>query len=420
MPQAALQLARQTLSVPLASVTWEVKVAMDFRAVLASAGIPFEQLSAEAQAKAGEQGYAAGDTILVMLSGKLAKDPAFDIVAKGQVPGLAWVARTTPPKSLLSRARTRGLRDALDDPSLSEGAKAWAKAEMDVQGEPELAWVLAADVPHVRESEYGKVIAVTKSWAGGRQSEPHDLAEATAGPEAATLLHNALRDGESAEVVRHDQRNITFFSFRLEPAGGTARIEDFFVQMHELWPTPAEIEAAERAAKEAAAAAPPETCWFCKSGVPDKYASVKVEMYAPETVERSSQQVGIQVQKTVRYTQTTVRVPRCRSCWSAHDRITNGALAGGGIGLAAGLALGLLIYFMMGRWELSGMLRTVAWIGIVLAPVVGLIAGGVRGTAMGQARVPAGIALPEDAKKSYPPVMELLEEGYKLGAPRAT
>lgn len=328
------------------------------------------------------------------------------------------MGRTTPPKSLLSRSRTRGLRGALADDSLSEDAKAWAKAEMDVSREPELAWVLAADVPHMRETEYGKVIAAAKSWSGGHLSEPKDLVETTAGPDEATLLQTTLGDGEAAEVVRHDQRQLTYVGFRLQPADGReSRIEKFFVQLHQLWPAPAEIEAAELAVKLAVAAAPPATCWFCKSAVPDQKASLKVEMYAPETVERSSQQVGIQVQKTVRYTQTTVRVPRCQSCWSAHDRITNGALAGGAIGLVAGLAVSFLFYSMIGRWELAGMWRLVAWVGIVLAPVVGLIAGGLRGAAMGRARIPAGIAPPEDAQKSYPPVVELLEEGYELGTP---
>ena len=418
MPQAALQLAQQALNAPLHSIVWDVKVAIDFRAVMATAEAPLPQLSPEAQTQARERGYAEGDTVRMMLYGKLGKAAGFDLLSKGNVPDLGWVARTTPPKSLLSRSRTRGLRGALADDSLSEDAKAWAKTEMDISREPEYAWVLAADVPHVRETEYGKVIAAAKSWSGGHLSEPKDLVETTAGPDEAALLQDTLCNGEAAEVVRHDQRQLTYVDFRLQPGEGSpSRIEEFFVQLHQLWPAPAEIEAAELAVKRAVAAAPPATCWFCKSGVPDKTASLKVEMYAPETVERSSQQVGVQVQKTVRYTQTTVRVPRCQSCWSAHDRITNGALAGGAIGLVAGLAVSFLVYSVMGRWELAGMWRIVSWAGIVLAPVVGAIAGGVRGAAMGRARVPAGIALPDDAQKSYPPVVELLEEGYQLGTP---
>ncbi len=126
-------------------------------------------------------------------------------------------------------------------------------------------------------------------------------------------------------------------------------------------------------------------CWFCKKTKPDAASALEVKMHAGVT--RVPTFTGTQV----RWRTSSVTVPRCAACKTAHGK--NGATWTAGLaGAAAGTAM---------------------------LPIVGTIIGFLAGAAVGaqvdnKLRLPPGVS-PESEHKKFPLVQNMLKEGWELG-----
>lgn len=128
-----------------------------------------------------------------------------------------------------------------------------------------------------------------------------------------------------------------------------------------------------------------ETCWFCKRAKAEAAHVLEVPMHG--NVQRQWQVVNTRVTwRTMK-----AKVPRCKSCKEAHGKV-----AGMWTGAAAGAAIGTAILPVIGS-------------------AIGLFAGGALGKMVDKnMRLPEGIA-PESAKANYPPIQELVHQGWAFG-----
>ena len=148
-------------------------------------------------------------------------------------------------------------------------------------------------------------------------------------------------------------------------------------------------------------------CFFCKQQPAQDAAAVEVKMHG--NVVRMPIPGGTRVT----WQQATVRVPRCSRCKSAHAEVTKRGSVAAGIGAAVGLVVGVigLIGIVSSRTKNAGC----CGLGFLVAAVA--IAASIAnaiGQKVGQRRLPAGIK-PESAKTDFPPLKELMKQGWHVG-----
>ena len=134
-------------------------------------------------------------------------------------------------------------------------------------------------------------------------------------------------------------------------------------------------------------------CWFCGENPAEDDATLEVKMYGEVT--RNLTFRGVRIQ----WRQVTVRVPRCNTCRSVHQR-EEVCLAVGGI---AGFALG-----MGGCIAVEG-----GGSGFVFFVVSAVLSTAI-GWAIGRFSSPKGTK-PETAQAEFPGVLEMKAKGWEIG-----
>jgi hypothetical protein len=128
-----------------------------------------------------------------------------------------------------------------------------------------------------------------------------------------------------------------------------------------------------------------ERCWFCKKTKTNPQQVIEVPMYGDVRREREFGGTN------VTWRQWTAKVPRCISCKEAHGKV-----AGTMTGALAGAAIGTAILPVIGS-------------------AIGIFAGGALGKLVDKKmRLPDGVT-PESEKANYPPIRDLLKQGWAFG-----
>lgn len=401
---------------------WDVKLALDLGAAIIWTEAEYDGLSPEAQEEALEKGYERGEPVMLGFTVERGKAPVLTLFGRQSVPNLELIRPTREPRFAPEDAeRMRALRKAM--PGLNEGQLEWAKAEFQMLQRPEQRWYLKAESVLTEQGPFGEEGVASRDHDGAGLLEGR-LVDAFAGDGATEWLRATVEQDSCALVFAH-RLDLYYVRGRAEPD----RILEALRQWWQAGPSAGAseetiiaepIEAVPEPAGAEATAPPPddrssnEPCWFC-GGAANSAAVCHVEMYAPETVERSVANVGAVDQYVATYRQLRVPVPRCERCHSAHD--SEMILVAGGtlLGLVAGGGAAFLAY-QSAIWTLAG---TVAGWGLVaVLPIAGLILGYRFGAARGQAKRSTDIR-PESANVEHPLIRQLLAEGYQVGKPEA-
>ena len=420
MPDQAIQEMRQ--AVPSTDApAWEVKLALDLGAAIVFIEADYERLSREAQEQALAKGYERGEPVMLGFTVERGKAPAFTLFGRDRVPNLELIRSTSNPRLAPEDAeRMRALRKAM--PAMTEGQLDWAKAEFQARQRPELLWYMNAEHVRTEQGPFGEEGVASRDHEGVGLLESR-LIDDFAGGGAADWLRATLEE-DSAALVHAHRLDFYYLRGRAAPDRMLRALEQWWRE--EASPAAAEqliiaepIEAGTAAPTEIApsseAQSSSETCWFC-GGVADSAHASEVELYAPESVERSVEVVGAVDQYVATYQQLRVPVPRCERCRDAHDGETLRQVGGTLLGLIAGGGAAYLVYRQSAIWELAG--PAAVWVGLAILVISGLVLGYRFGAARGRARRGDGVR-PESANVEHPIVRQLLDDGYQLGKPEA-
>ncbi|HUQ31463.1 MAG TPA: hypothetical protein VM095_05050 [Pyrinomonadaceae bacterium] len=145
-----------------------------------------------------------------------------------------------------------------------------------------------------------------------------------------------------------------------------------------------------------------EQCWFCEESTADPDCAATVETHAGGFVGKTTE---YRVRET-----TTLSVPRCEKCKSAHDRVEGHVAKGGIIGLLIGILIALFYLYQSGvdisikdDWKNL----------LIVIGVFGMI-GGVVAWGFGRISIPKGVK-DQRARDHYPLVQEKVRQGWKIG-----
>jgi hypothetical protein len=159
------------------------------------------------------------------------------------------------------------------------------------------------------------------------------------------------------------------------------------------------------------------TCWFCRTRPPDRDSASEWEMHR-ETGAAEDEEVS-SISK-VAWEPTTVPVPRCVECKSAHDRRERFVEKGWKAGLLVGLFAAAAAFF-------SGLLGVGAWIArsffvvrraVICVPVIVFgcaVLGGLVGWLLGKSSLPPGVR-DQGAATLHPNIKSMESQGWKIGA----
>ena len=151
-----------------------------------------------------------------------------------------------------------------------------------------------------------------------------------------------------------------------------------------------------------------EGCWYCGGDAADA-EPVEIRLTAPWSIQHGP--------RGVTYEQACLKVPRCARCYHAHERVITWQGRGVLVSLTVMSALiGLSVATMPGVLTSIQSFLGLAVVAVLLGGAIwaGLWLGDRKGLSEMRA---AGIQ-PIESNMDYPPVRQLLEEGYFLGVPR--
>ena len=145
-----------------------------------------------------------------------------------------------------------------------------------------------------------------------------------------------------------------------------------------------------------------EQCWFCEEAQSDRESAAIVEMHKGGFVGKSTEYLVTDA--------TSLSVPRCQACKSAHDRVEGRVAKGGIIGLLVGvLAAFFAFYNFSDPLSINDDWRKLA----VLIAVFGMI-GGIIGWIFGRTLIPKGVK-DQRAREKHLSVQQKVREGWKVG-----
>jgi hypothetical protein len=151
-----------------------------------------------------------------------------------------------------------------------------------------------------------------------------------------------------------------------------------------------------------------EACWFCGGEATDAAAD-EVRLTAPHSIRHGPGNVS--------YEQACLKVPRCERCRLAHQRVIGWQDRGLILSVVVMLAvIGLAAAVVPGVWANLQSFIGLAVVALLLwgAARVGQVIGDKKGRSQLRA---AGIQPPE-TNLDYPPVRQLIDQGYFQGVPK--